>query len=298
MWDVRILGVDLYHIINWFYIYSFLGWAFESTFVSIKEGRVVNRGFISGPFCTIYGCGAVGVYLLLKPVAGCLPLLYLGGVVCPTALEYVVAVMMEALFHASWWDYSQKKYNFQGKICLGSSIAWGFFTILLFYVLQPFVDRIVAFYDVETGQAMVLGVTAVYALDFTVSAVQAADLSLRLQKMGSMVQELAANLQSSRLYGTTREWKEKWEGLEAKSRWDEMIRSCRELLKRPDFGGPKQEQEAKLGELNERYNRLRGRISLVQKRFLRAYPNMKTRAGEMQQYLSELKSRMNGRKQK
>ena len=99
MWNIRIAGEDLYHIVNWFYIYSFLGWLWESSYVSIKEQKLVNRGFVAGPVCTIYGFGAVIVYLILKPIAGNILLLYICGVIVPTILEYVTAVLMENLFH-------------------------------------------------------------------------------------------------------------------------------------------------------------------------------------------------------
>lgn len=114
MWDFRIAGTDLYHILNWFFIYSFAGWLWESAFVSVKEKKLVNRGFVTGPVCTIYGFGAVIVYLILKPVSDNIFLLYLGGVIVPTILEYVTAVLMETIFHTSWWDYSKNKFNFQG----------------------------------------------------------------------------------------------------------------------------------------------------------------------------------------
>ena len=113
MWEFQIAGVDLYHILNWLFIYSFLGWVWESCYVSVKEKRLVNRGFVTGPVCTIYGFGAVSVYLILKPVSGNLFWLYLGGVIVPTLLEYITAVLMEHIFHTSWWDYSHNKYNFQ-----------------------------------------------------------------------------------------------------------------------------------------------------------------------------------------
>ena len=132
----EILGVDLYHILSWFIVYSFMGWIWESCYVSAKSKKWVNRGFVSGPFVTIYGVGAVTVYVILRPVAGNILELYFAGVAVATILEYVTGVLMEAIFHTNWWDYSDKKFNFQGKICLGSSVAWGFFTLILFYVFQ------------------------------------------------------------------------------------------------------------------------------------------------------------------
>ena len=146
MWDLAINGVDFYHIANWFYIYSFLGWLWETCYVSVRKGKLINRGFINGPLCTIYGCGALAVYLILLPISDNLLLLFVGGVVVATALEYVTAVLMENIFHTSWWDYSDNKFNFQGRICLGCSLGWGVFTVGLFRVLHPVVQEFTELY--------------------------------------------------------------------------------------------------------------------------------------------------------
>ena len=173
MWDLSVMGVDFYHIINWFIIYSFFGWVWETCYHSIKTGKYVNRGFINGPFCTIYGCGAVSVYLILRPVSDNLLFLFVGGIVVATVLEYLTAVLMESIFHTSWWDYSDKKFNFQGRICRGASLGWGFFTVMLFKVLHPVVEYIVSCYPVFIGEIGVCVIGAAYLVDFGFSAAAA-----------------------------------------------------------------------------------------------------------------------------
>lgn len=183
MWDLKILGVDLYYVIAWLYLYSFLGWLWETTYVSIKEKRLVNRGFVTGPVCTIYGIGAVSVYLILRTLKGNWILMYFGGMLVATVLEYVTAVIMERLFHTGWWDYSDKKFNFQGRICLGSSVAWGFFSLIMFVVLQPFVELIVNWFGMQTGKVVLIVVTVIYIVDFTYAAMTAIQLGKRLQQI-------------------------------------------------------------------------------------------------------------------
>ena len=92
------------------------------------------------------------MYVILRPVSGNLLWLFLGGIVVATVLECITAVLMETIFHTSWWDYSDNKFNFQGRICLGASLGWGFFTVLLFKVLHPIVEYIVALYPVFVGE--------------------------------------------------------------------------------------------------------------------------------------------------
>ena len=173
MWNLTVCGIVFYHLMNWLIIYSFFGWVWETCYVSVKSGKFVNRGFINGPLCTIYGFGAVSVYVILKPFSDNLLYLYLGGVVVATALEYVTAVLMESIFHTSWWDYSDNKFNFQGRICLGASLGWGAFTVILFKVLHPFVESIVILYPVYVGEIGICVIGVGYVVDFAFSAAAA-----------------------------------------------------------------------------------------------------------------------------
>ena len=173
MWDLTVCGIDFYHLMNWLIIYSFFGWVWETCYVSVKSGKFVNRGFINGPLCTIYGFGAVSVYVILRPFSDNILFLYLGGVVVATALEYVTAVLMESIFHTSWWDYSDNKFNFQGRICLGASLGWGAFTVILFKVLHPLVESIVILYPVYVGEIGICVIGIGYVVDFAFSAAAA-----------------------------------------------------------------------------------------------------------------------------
>ena len=173
MWNLTVCGIDFYHLMNWLIIYSFFGWVWETCYVSVKSGKFVNRGFINGPLCTIYGFGAVSVYVILRPFSNNLLYLYLGGVVVATALEYVTAVLMESIFHTSWWDYSDNKFNFQGRICLGASLGWGAFTVILFKVLHPLVESIVILYPVYVGEIGICVIGVGYVVDFAFSAAAA-----------------------------------------------------------------------------------------------------------------------------
>lgn len=269
MWDLTIAGVDLYHILNWFFIYSFLGWLWETCYVSIKNGRFVNRGFINGPLCTIYGCGALSVYLILKPVSGNLFYLYAGGVVVATVLEYVTAVLMESIFHTSWWDYSENRFNFQGRICLGASLGWGFLTVLLFRVLHPVVEDIVALYPVIAGKVGVVLVSLTYAVDFGFSAAAAFKLRERMPAIEQAVEQARDELllrMHERLknvgFGNS-------ETLESVRERMENIEVLRELEERRDAF---REELAK--ELETRKSALAAKYGYNVRRFIDAYPNL------------------------
>ena len=135
-----------YHWITFFYLYCFFGWIFESTYVSLKERHFVNRGFLRLPMLPLYGTGAVMMLWVSLPVKDNLFLVYLFGVIAATILEYVTGYVMERLFKMKYWDYSNQRFQINGYICLTSSIAWGFLTILLTEVIhQPIAQAVLSF---------------------------------------------------------------------------------------------------------------------------------------------------------
>ena len=182
-----------YSMIQWlfiFYFYCFCGWCFESTYVSLKSRKLVNRGFMRGPFLPLYGSGAVMMLLVSKPFQEHILLVYVAGCVGATVLEYVTGVTMEALFKVRYWDYSKNKFNFQGHICLGSSLAWGFLTILMTeYVHKP-VERLVLFIPANWLTVAAVILTAYICADFALSFKAAMDLRDILVKMEKAKEEL------------------------------------------------------------------------------------------------------------
>ncbi len=113
-------------IVLLFFIYSFLGWCVEVAFVAITLGKVLNRGFLNGPVCPIYGCGMLGVLMALLPVKQNVFLLFLGGMVICSCMELFGGWILDKIFHMRWWDYSDRPFNLGGYICLSFSIMWGF----------------------------------------------------------------------------------------------------------------------------------------------------------------------------
>lgn len=132
-----------YQWLAFFYVYCFLGWIFESTYVSLKQKRLVNRGFLRLPMLPLYGSGAVMMLWVSLPVRDSLPLVYISGFIAATALEYVTGAVMERLFKVRYWDYSSQPFQLHGYICLSSSIAWGFLTILMTDVIHDPIARTV-----------------------------------------------------------------------------------------------------------------------------------------------------------
>lgn len=175
-----------YSVIQWlfiFYFYCFFGWCFESTYVSLKKRKWVNRGFMRGPFLPLYGSGAIMMLVVSMPFQDNIFLVYIAGCLGATALEYVTGVAMEALFKVRYWDYSKNKFNFQGHICLGSSLAWGGLTILMTEVIHKPVEKFVLSIPNTVLTIITLVLTAYIFADFAVSFKAAMDLRDVLVKM-------------------------------------------------------------------------------------------------------------------
>lgn len=179
-----------YHWITFFFLYCFFGWIFESTYVSLKSGRFVNRGFLRLPMLPLYGTGAVMMLWVSLPVKNNLFLVYLSGVIAATILEYVTGYVMERLFKVKYWDYSNQKFNLHGYICLTSSIAWGFLTILMTEVLHKPVERLVLGMNPVVEFAFI-GITgAMFTADAIQSTREALNLARLLEAMTKMRAEL------------------------------------------------------------------------------------------------------------
>ena len=159
-----------------FFFYCFCGWVWESCYVSLRQRRWVNRGFLHGPLLPIYGSGAIIILFVTLPVENDLRLVWLLGMLAATVLEYVTGAVMERLFQVRYWDYSKQKFNLNGHICLSSSIAWGFFSILLVRFLHPPVGRLLADVPAWLVDPAAIVLTAVFSADVVRSVQDALDL--------------------------------------------------------------------------------------------------------------------------
>lgn len=166
-----------------FFFYCFCGWVWESCYVSARQRRWVNRGFLHGPLLPIYGSGAIIILFATLSVAESLPLIWLFGMLAATALEYAVGAAMEKIFKVRYWDYSSQRFNLNGHICLTSSIAWGFFSILLVRFLHPPIGRLLADVPSWLVDPLALALTAAFTVDVVRSVQAALDLREALARL-------------------------------------------------------------------------------------------------------------------
>lgn len=157
------------HIVLLFFAMSVLGWAIEVVCKLVEFKRFINRGFLIGPYCPIYGVGSVLVILLLERHASSPFLLFLLTMFVCGTLEYLTSYGMEKLFHARWWDYSHKRFNIEGRVCASTLIPFGLLGLLLIYVIKPFLYRLFDLFPQTILTPLCIVLLLLLALDIAVS---------------------------------------------------------------------------------------------------------------------------------
>jgi len=186
--------LEEYTIIQWlafFMIYSFFGWCIESTLVSITKRKLVNRGFLNGPILPLYGFGSIVMLLSTLWIKDNILLVFIFGTIAATCLEYFTGATMEAMLHIKYWDYSEKKFNLHGYICLKSSLFWGVLTVFLVEVIQNPIANIIMNIDVSILTIVVLIALCIATIDSIDSFRKAFDLQKLLDYQTHIRKELS-----------------------------------------------------------------------------------------------------------
>ena len=190
-----------YTFIQWllfFFIYCFLGWVWESCYVSAKNREWINRGFLHGPMLPIYGSGAIIVLICTIGVRDQIVLTFLFGMIGATILEYVTGACMERLFRVRYWDYSHMPLNLKGYICLPVSLGWGVFSVLLMRVIHVPIENLVLQIPERIAEVVSVVCSSAFAVDFTLSFSEAMDLRdmlIRLSDSNEKIQRLQKRLE-------------------------------------------------------------------------------------------------------
>lgn len=184
--------MTFYEVFWYFVLYAFLGWCLEVCFCTIDTGKLVNRGFLNGPVCPIYGFGMLGILWVLLPVRDSLLVLFVGAVLVTSALELFGGWVLKKLFHTSWWDYSDQPFNLGGYICLKFSFAWGVAGVAAVRVIHPLVAWLV--HAVPHTVGVILGVIVFVLLvcDLVVTVLAIAKINRDLGLISDVAETLRA----------------------------------------------------------------------------------------------------------
>ena len=202
--NTMVCGFSLYQILAFFLIYSCLGWCLEVIYAAVSTGQLVNRGFLNGPVCPIYGFGMIIVLFTLSPLADNLLLLYIGGVILPSVLELAGGWALYKLYHTRWWDYSDFPFNIGGYICLEFSLLWGVGTVVVMKAVHPVIAGLVEMVPQMVGFVLMCILYACYAADVVVTAFAASDLARELDALEKVADSMhAVSDAMTELLGTT-----------------------------------------------------------------------------------------------
>jgi uncharacterized membrane protein len=248
-----------YYYFYSFMIYSFIGWTTEVLFHIYKLKNFVNRGFLYGPVCPIYGATAVILIYFLSPFSNKLLLLFTGGVIIASIIEYVTGYAMERMFNAKWWDYSDNKYNLRGYICLKFSLIWGLMSLFFIKYINPLVSNITYFVINNFGQVFYNIILILFISDLALTINSLVTFKKLFTELQQVITEKAENLQKLNINSLNKEIK------------DEISDRIKVLH-----------------EINER---LSNRISNRQRRLLKAFPHISS--NKFQQALEDLISKIN-----
>lgn len=182
-----------YTIFLYFITYAFMGWCCETTYVSLAKRKFVNRGFMYGPLCPIYGFGALLVLYVLEPFTGYPIIIFALGMIVTSILEYFTSWLMEAIFHIRWWDYSTYKYNIKGRVCLKNSLMFGVLGLVVVYGIHPVVNGVIEtipeYIQITLGAIFLF----VFVCDFAFSTLGAINVDRALVEIEKLSDEIQQN---------------------------------------------------------------------------------------------------------
>lgn len=171
----------------WLMIYSFIGWVYESILCSIKAKKFINRGFLNGPICPVYGFGALIVIIILGNTPDNPLVLFLASMVLTGILEYFTAYLLEHFFHAKWWDYSSRPFNINGRVCLLGALVFGLLSVLLLTYVHPFVLQLLSSFSVTIQLSFTIVCFIILLMDLFVTVKHLLGLNERLEEIQTAI---------------------------------------------------------------------------------------------------------------
>lgn len=263
-------------------IYSFLGWCSEVAYAAMRRGIFVNRGFLNGPVCPIYGFGVLIVVLLLEPFKENLLLLYFGSMLLTTLLEFFTGFVLEKFFHDKWWDYSNTPFNIKGYVCLEASIMWGAACTLIVDVVHPLIMKLIHLIPFAVGKWILPVLLIIFVVDGGLTLMEVLKMPKRFKTMQELEKAITAVSDSmgENIYESVERGKERRDAFDEKHPGfaEKKHEASKNIMEKRSELGQKniENREAaakKKAELEEKLSALKSR-SFVQRRITRAYPQL------------------------
>ena len=261
----------IYEVLWIFIVYAVIGWCSEVAYAALDTGKFVNRGFLNGPYCPIYGFGISLVIVVLTPLKENLLILYIGSVILTSVIEYITGYLLEKVFHNKWWDYSDKPYNIKGYICLKFSLFWGFACTFIVLILHPIIYGIIKIVPFLIGVIILTVVLVFFAIDCGITVATIMKFNERLKRMNEIAQRIhhLSDEVGENIYENVTEALEKKEKFEEEH--EEQIVKIAEKKEKIRLGA---EGRMEIERLKEQYrNMLEEKIN-GHNRLMKAFPKM------------------------
>lgn len=182
-------------LIAYFIIYSFFGWVMESVLKTYLQKKPVNSGFLYGPFCPIYGFGAIFMFLFLQGFRDNIILLFVIAFFSLSLWEYIVGWLLEKIFHTKYWDYTGNKFNIKGRVCLLNSLFWGFLGVIFIRYMHPFIAEKIDIIPANILTFNVIMISIAMITDTIVSAVKVTNIKAKLDKLKEITESLKEKIE-------------------------------------------------------------------------------------------------------
>ena len=226
---------NVYQLLWIFFVYSFIGWCGEAAMAAVHRHKFVNRGFVSGPICPVYGAGAAAVAVFLPELKDQLFFLFLGGMIVTTFVEYLTGRILELIFHRKWWDYSDQRFNLDGYVCLKNSVVWGICSVLMICFFDPLLCRLLVLIPRLAGDILLWILGVLLVIDAVGSGVAVLGLKKKQSRITQITEELHKTSKVLENALTTRIQKrmvkafpniEGTEGVRVKAKEERFARGC------------------------------------------------------------------------
>lgn len=290
-----------------FFIYGFLGWCCEVAFAACKSRKFVNRGFLNGPICPIYGIGVSIVIAFLDPFKSNPVLLYVTSVILVTLLEGITGWGMDVIFHHKWWDYSKMPLNIGGYVCPLFSLLWGICCVLIVYFVHPAIAGLIDFLPVWLGWTLILVFGVVLLIDLYATATAIFKFNRQLESMEKIASQLheisdqigeniyegaiqAIEYQESlqeNIQGTVENIQQKVEDIQekvedSKQKLGDVRQKLGDSLPTREtseqyLSGLSDELREQIADLRSRYQALRTAPNPISKRLIKAFPQLESK---------------------
>ena len=181
---------NFYELVCIFIIYAFIGWCTEVAYAALNTGTFVNRGFLNGPYCPIYGCGVVVVVACLTPLKENLIVLFIGSFLLTSIIEFFTGLILEKVFHNKWWDYSDLPFNIKGYVCLKFSIYWGLACTFVMKVAHPIIYKFIKIIPFPLGVTLVSIIMVGFVVDVCITVATINNFNKRIKIMDELAVQI------------------------------------------------------------------------------------------------------------